>query len=81
MTTNGDELALTSPMTKEDAIRAAEEWVRVRLEVRSHLIAAARANHPPQEPGPDQDVTIRKLYDYPSDLSEKRLLALARGTR
>jgi hypothetical protein len=68
-------------MEREEAIRIAKEWTRQRLAVRRELIAAAREVNPiaaaTYESAPRRlDNDVRKLWDYPSDLSEARLLAL-----
>jgi hypothetical protein len=62
-------------MTDKQAIAAARTWVSVRKEVRRHLIAAARERHPRGGEGL-WSTEERKLWNYPSDLSEARLLAL-----
>ncbi len=74
-------------MTREEAITVARSWMHVRKEVRRQLIAAARDANPVDAPlagvptfddqtqgWPSND--IRKLWQFPSDLSEERLLAL-----
>lgn len=58
-------------MTSSEAVKLADEWVKVRKECRKHLIALARKNHPRVI-----DTETRKLHLFPSDLSEERLLAL-----
>jgi hypothetical protein len=58
-------------MTEEEAISIARSWVGWRREVRRHLIKAARERHPRV-----WSTEERKLWNYPSDLSEARLLAL-----
>ena len=74
-------------MTEQEAIAEARHWVAVRKEVRRHLIQLARDANPiaaqvatdsterffrPDWPSNE----VRKLWDFPSDLSEERLLEL-----
>jgi hypothetical protein len=59
------------------AIREAREWVAIRSGIRKHLIAEARLQHPePQTHEAWESNEVRKLYQFPSDLSEARLLGL-----
>lgn len=77
-----------------EALALATQWVSARKDVRSRLIKLARANHPAAtymvDPL-DQDAwdnswhgwtdnAVRKLYQYPADLSDERLLGLADAT-
>jgi hypothetical protein len=64
-------------MTTNEAIALARKWARARLAIRKHLIAEARRLNPARVSYPlwDND-EHRKLFNYPSDLSEARLLAL-----
>jgi len=72
-----------SPATVNDrdqAIRATREWLAIRLEVRKFLIDAARDAHPIKRRDEDwESNSVRKLYQYPNDLSEQRLLSLIEG--
>jgi hypothetical protein len=69
-------------MTREQAIKAAFAWLEIRKEVREELIKAAREAHPLEADiaeapvKPWENNTVRKLYQFPSDLSEERLLGL-----
>lgn len=72
-------------MTDREAVILARSWVRNRREVRKHLVALARELNPKpnwtenlDENGRETDLgrTLRKLWEYPSDLSEERLLNL-----
>lgn len=70
-------------MNEATAIQTAQDWVEVRREVRKHLIARARNDNPVVAPVVGKPVTeipneIRKLWHFPSDLSEERLLNLIR---
>jgi hypothetical protein len=65
-------------MDRDEAIKAARDWVKHRKEVRMQLIEAARRQHP-HLVTPEMDSRyneIRKLHQFPSDLSEQRLLEL-----
>jgi len=68
-------------MTDEEAIATARAWVGQRKEVRRRLICVARRLHPIPEDDPyfhiGENNTLRKLYQYPSDLGDERLLILA----
>ena len=63
-----------------EAIQLARQWVACRAEVRKHLIALAREANPRPERFADHgrglENAIRKLYQYPNDLSEEQLLNL-----
>lgn len=68
-------------MDEQEAIQLARNWIVVRKRVRAQLIAAARAVHPASQfgfaiAGQGDENTVRKLYQFPSDLSEERLLRL-----
>lgn len=71
---------MTGNMTYEQAKQAARQWVNQRKSVRTALIAKARELYPPDErfgmPESRIERTVFKLWNYPSDLSEKRLLKL-----
>lgn len=64
------------------AVDLARQWVKVRKQVRALLIDAARQANPMSlaaagNPRPrTQENTLRKLWEYPADLSEQRLLDL-----
>jgi hypothetical protein len=69
-------------MTNEDALEIARYWVLHRVAVRKQLIALAREANPidakvglPVD-GQGIERDIRKLWQFPSDLSEERLLNL-----
>jgi|SRR5579859_650380 len=67
-----------APVTEADALQLARGWVAVRKEVRALLITAARRDNTDAP----WSAELRKLYNYPSDLSEDRLLKLiASGDR
>lgn len=66
-----------------DALELARDWVAKRTKVRKRLIAMAREANPINAPRPQElyasafpDNNVRKLWQYPHDLSEERLLAL-----
>lgn len=63
-----------------EAVQMARDWVAVRKTVRTHLIALARAAHPhpvvDSPRGTWESSDVRKLYQFPSDLSDERLLKL-----
>jgi hypothetical protein len=67
-------------MTREQAIKAAKDWLEIRKEVRLTLIEAAREAHPQGVSTASlprwESNEIRKLYQFPTDLSEQRLLGL-----
>lgn len=64
-------------MDRAEAIKAAFAWLEIREEVRKELIEAAREAHPHSEYSFGwENSTVRKLYQFPSDLSEQRLLGL-----
>lgn len=80
----------------QEAVKLATDWIEVRLEVRTRLIKMARANWPADlyrralasgtnlyAPIVGTTVTgntVRKLYQYPSDLTDATLLQLATTT-
>jgi hypothetical protein len=64
-------------MNRVDAIGVTRSWLRIRQEVRRNLIEAAREAHPHRDGEIWESSEIRKLYQYPSDLSEERLMRLA----
>jgi hypothetical protein len=90
MTTNNTAPTRPGPATKRldaEAIALAQDWVAIRKEVRARLIAMARANHPENTYrdfvnswGQWTNNTVRKLYRYPTDLTDERLLQLATTT-
>lgn len=92
MTDDGPRTQFADVMDQLDlqAIEAAQLWITNRRDVRSRLIKLARANHPPRVTNPDNryqvdangisNNVIRKLYDYPSDLTDAVLLDLALTT-
>jgi hypothetical protein len=60
-----------------EAIQLARQWVACRAEVRKQLIAMAREASPlPLAAGQGNEREIWKLWQFPSDLSEERLLRL-----
>ena len=63
-------------MDRAKAISTARSWLRVRDEVRKHLIEAAREAHPHADGQEWESTEVRKLYQFPSDLSEERLMKL-----
>lgn len=69
-------------LTTARAIALARKYAKERRLIRVELIAAARHKHPPSKVGrmPDDETvyerTIRKLYAFPADLSDERLLEL-----
>lgn len=70
-------------MDEREALDRARDWVAHRREVRTHLIALARKANPVNaETVPPRDGQgfwnsfVRKLYQFPSDLNEERLLDL-----
>jgi hypothetical protein len=65
-------------LTDAEALELATAWVAVRRQVRRVLIKLARLSNPLPHDGCscEPEPEIRKLYYYPSDLSEDRLLAL-----
>lgn len=67
----------TAISTQEQAIKITKAWLAIRLEVRRYLIDAAKARHPAAEVGEEwESNAVRKLYQYPNDLSEQRLIYL-----
>ena len=69
-----------SHMTYQQARTTIDAWVAVRAKARAALIARARSLHPENRhlafTGTDYQHEVRKLWRYPSDLSEARLLRL-----
>lgn len=72
-------------MTDKEAIELALNWVSKRKEVRNQLIALAREKNPEKNWSETLDGDgletrsgreLRKLYHFPHDLSEERLLNL-----
>lgn len=67
-------------MTTDQAIQLAQDWIEVRKEVRKLLIERARELYPDDETfGPTESRTDRfvfKLWGFPSDLSEERILTM-----
>lgn len=69
-------------MTTKQAIATAKAYLAKRKEVRKALLTAARAKHPHYDcsgrlrPATQLDYELRKLYHYPSDLTDQRLLDL-----
>lgn len=68
-------------MNEVTALELARNWVGRRKDVRAHLIRLAReanprsANYADAEPRTYSNA-VRKLWHFPSDLSEERLLWL-----
>ena len=65
-------------MTYQEARTTTAAWLAVRATARAALLAKARALHPARRMGYETDYQneIRKLWKWPSDLSEARLLRL-----
>jgi hypothetical protein len=63
-------------MDRREAISVATSWARIRDEVRKELVQAAREANPVPDGKPYPNNEVRKLYQYPGDLSEQRLLKL-----
>lgn len=63
-------------MTEEEAIEYAREWVARKKEVRKHLLARARRQHPRPTNVYRADREVRKLYRFTTDLNEERLLQM-----
>ena len=61
----------------DDAVALARAYAARRKVIRQQLIALARAAHPRDNGQANwTDSTHRKLYQYPSDLTDQRLLDL-----
>jgi hypothetical protein len=72
-----------SVITNAQAVKLVSDYAVVRKQVRERLIAMARDNNPAAtgsatHPG-WSSTEVRKLYQFPSDLSDERLLKLATG--
>lgn len=64
-------------LTRQQAIEMTRRWLDTRTDVRQHLIAEARFLHPATPVGEDwPSNAVRKLHQYPFDLTERQLIAL-----
>lgn len=82
----------TDTMTPQQALDIAETWVTQRKQVRAQLVAMARQQYPHQDYLIDRNTalpgegfsgwrhnTVRKLHQFPGELSTTTLAHLAQG--